>query len=92
MISYKTLSTLVVGLAAASAVQAADKKITRAELPAAVEKTVAEQSKGAKSKMAKNSTRRNSRSMDMDETSPSTRAAASWRSKRKSRSRRCRPR
>src|SRR5260221_8675480 len=47
MISYKTLSTLVVGLAAASAVQAADKKITRAELPAAVEKTVAEQSKGA---------------------------------------------
>jgi uncharacterized membrane protein YkoI len=47
MIPYKTLLTLVVGLAAASAVQAADKKITRAELPAAVEKTVAEQSKGA---------------------------------------------
>jgi hypothetical protein len=37
----------VAGLAMLSVIQAQEKKITRAELPAAVERTVAEQSKGA---------------------------------------------
>src|ERR1700674_2630664 len=46
---YSKLVTvsLVAGLAALSGVQAQDKKIKREELPAAVEKTVAEQSAGA---------------------------------------------
>jgi putative PepSY-like beta-lactamase-inhibitor len=40
-------ASLVAGLAALSGVQAQDKKIKREELPAAVEKTVAQQSAGA---------------------------------------------
>src|ERR1700674_5141756 len=42
-----TMLSIVVGLATAATVQAQEKKLTREELPAAVEKTVAEQSKGA---------------------------------------------
>jgi hypothetical protein len=38
---------LITGLAIATTMQAQEKKITRGELPAAVEKTVAEQSQGA---------------------------------------------
>lgn len=41
------VASLVAGLAMISAVQAQEKKIKREELPPAVEKTVAEQSKGA---------------------------------------------
>jgi hypothetical protein len=41
------LATLVSGLATVSVVQAQEKKLKRQELPPAVEKTVAEQSKGA---------------------------------------------
>jgi len=41
------LAALVTGLAALSAAQAQEKKLKREELPPAVEKTVAEQSKGA---------------------------------------------
>jgi hypothetical protein len=41
------LASLVAGLAAISAIQAQEKKIKREDLPPAVEKTVAEQSKGA---------------------------------------------
>jgi uncharacterized membrane protein YkoI len=40
-------AVLVVGIAMASGSIAADKKITRAQLPAAVERTVAQQSQGA---------------------------------------------
>jgi uncharacterized membrane protein YkoI len=40
------ISLLVIGLAAVATAPAQEKKITRAELPPAVEKTVAEQSKG----------------------------------------------
>ena len=49
MILFKKLdvAVLFVGLAAFSVVQAQEKKITREQLPPAVEKTVAEQSKGA---------------------------------------------
>ena len=39
--------SLITGLAIATTMQAQEKKITRGELPAAVEKTVAEQSQGA---------------------------------------------
>jgi hypothetical protein len=39
--------SLITGLAIATTMQAQEKKITRAELPPAVEKTVAEQSQGA---------------------------------------------
>jgi hypothetical protein len=42
-----SMTLLVTGLAWASAVDAQEKTITRAELPPAVEKAVAEQSKGA---------------------------------------------
>jgi len=41
------LAVLVTGLAALPAIQAQEKKLKREELPPAVEKTVAEQSKGA---------------------------------------------
>jgi uncharacterized membrane protein YkoI len=41
------IAALVVGIAMASGSIAADKKITRAQLPAAVERTVAQQSQGA---------------------------------------------
>jgi hypothetical protein len=41
------LAALVTGLATLSAIQAQEKKLKREELPPAVEKTVAEQSKGA---------------------------------------------
>jgi hypothetical protein len=41
------IASLVTGLATLSAVQAQEKRIKREELPPAVEKTVAEQSKGA---------------------------------------------
>src|SRR5882762_5887033 len=41
------LSVVVTGLATLSAIQAQEKKLKREELPPAVEKTVAEQSKGA---------------------------------------------
>jgi ATP-dependent 26S proteasome regulatory subunit len=41
------LAAVVAGMAAFSAVQAQEKKIKREDLPAAVEKTVAEQSKDA---------------------------------------------
>jgi len=41
------LAALVLGLAKLSAIQAQEKKLKREELPPAVEKTVAEQSKGA---------------------------------------------
>jgi hypothetical protein len=41
------MASLVTGLAALSSVQAQEKKIKREDLPPAVEKTVAEQSKGA---------------------------------------------
>jgi uncharacterized membrane protein YkoI len=47
MHSKVSIAALVIGLAALSAVQAQEKKIKREELPPAVEKTVAEQSKGA---------------------------------------------
>ena len=40
-------ASLVIALATVSAAQAQEKKITRAQLPPAVEKTVAEQSQGA---------------------------------------------
>src|SRR5437660_7744686 len=40
-------AALMVGIAMASGSIAADKKITRAQLPAAVERTVAQQSQGA---------------------------------------------
>jgi hypothetical protein len=40
-------ASLVIALATVSAAQAQEKKITRSQLPAAVEKTVAEQSQGA---------------------------------------------
>jgi uncharacterized membrane protein YkoI len=42
-----TMMSVVAGLAIASTVMAQEKKLTRAQLPPAVEKTVAEQSKGA---------------------------------------------
>jgi hypothetical protein len=42
-----TLAALLTGLATLSAAQAQEKKLKREELPPAVEKTVAEQSKGA---------------------------------------------
>ena len=42
-----TLAALVIGLATLSAIKAQEKKLQRGELPPAVEKTVAEQSKGA---------------------------------------------
>ena len=41
------LAALVTGLATLSAIQAQEKKLKREELPPAVEKTVAQQSKGA---------------------------------------------
>jgi hypothetical protein len=41
------MTSLAAGLAAMSAIQAQEKKIKREDLPPAVEKTVAEQSKGA---------------------------------------------
>ena len=45
---YRNISAaVVVGIAMASGSIAADKKITRAQLPAAVERTVAQQSQGA---------------------------------------------
>lgn len=45
---YKNITAaLVVGMAIPSGIVAADKKITRAQLPAAVERTVAQQSQGA---------------------------------------------
>src|SRR6202163_434348 len=45
---YKNITAaLVVGMAIPSVSVAADKKITRAQLPAAVERTVAQQSQGA---------------------------------------------
>lgn len=42
-----TLASVLGGAVIVATVQGAEKKITRSELPAAVEKTVAEQSKGA---------------------------------------------
>jgi len=42
-----TLAALVTGLATLSTIQAQEKKLKREELPPAVEKTVAQQSKGA---------------------------------------------
>lgn len=45
--SKRIITSGIAGLAMLSVIQAQEKKITRAELPAAVEKTVAEQSKGA---------------------------------------------
>ena len=48
MTQYKNITAaLVVGLAIPSGIVAADRKITRAQLPAAVERTVAQQSQGA---------------------------------------------
>jgi hypothetical protein len=45
---YKNMTAaLVVGMALPSGFVAADKKITRAQLPAAVERTVSQQSQGA---------------------------------------------
>jgi hypothetical protein len=45
---YRNITAaLVVGMAMSSVSVAADKKITRAQLPAAVERTVAQQSQGA---------------------------------------------
>jgi uncharacterized membrane protein YkoI len=45
---YRNITAaLVVGMAMSSVSVAADKKITRAQLPAAVERTVAQQSRGA---------------------------------------------
>jgi uncharacterized membrane protein YkoI len=47
MLARLAVLSLITGLAIATTMQAQEKKITRGELPAAVEKTVAEQSQGA---------------------------------------------
>jgi hypothetical protein len=47
MLARLAVLLLITGLAIATTMQAQEKKITRGELPAAVEKTVAEQSQGA---------------------------------------------